>query len=95
MTTWQAHWHSLLRARAIEAQAYVVAAAQGGEHLSMAGEKRYTYGHSLIVGPWGEIMNEVNEVGPDFIVQSLKRTTIDKVRKQIPMQNHRKLPNEK
>ena len=89
VTTGQAHWHSLLRARAIEAQAYVVAAAQGGEHISKNNEKRYTYGHTLIVDPWGEILSEVLDKG--FIVQELSKKTIEKVRKQIPMKNHRRL----
>ncbi len=87
--TGQAHWHTLLRARAIEAQAYVVAAAQGGEHSSKTNEKRYTYGHSLIIDPWGQILSE----GADqsFVVQELTKKSIEKVRKQIPMKNHRRL----
>ncbi len=54
MPTGEAHWHVLLRARAIENGAFVFAAAQGGTHES----KRQTYGHSLIVDPWGEILAE-------------------------------------
>jgi nitrilase len=52
--TGEAHWHTLLRARAIENYAYVVAPAQGGAH---AGGRR-TYGHTMVVGPWGEILAE-------------------------------------
>ena len=52
MPTGQAHWHTLLRARAIETQCFVVAAAQCGNH----NEKRSSYGHSLVVGPWGEVI---------------------------------------
>ena len=53
-TTGKAHWHVLLRARAIENGAFVIAPAQGGTHAN----GRKTYGHSLIVGPWGEILAE-------------------------------------
>ncbi len=91
VTTGQAHWHTLLRARAIESQAFVAAAAQGGEHASKSGEKRHTFGHSLIVGPWGEIISEVTDKGPQFKVQLLKRERIEQVRKQIPMRMHRKV----
>jgi len=50
--TGKAHWHTLLRARAIETQCFVVAAAQRGTH----NDKRSSYGHSLVVGPWGEVI---------------------------------------
>ncbi len=91
VTTGRAHWHNLLKARAIEAQAYVVAAAQGGRHLSSSGEKRYTYGHSMIIEPWGEIVKEVLDDGQKYIVHTLKKSVIEKVRAQIPMRNHRRL----
>jgi predicted amidohydrolase len=55
--TGEAHWHVLIRARAIETGAFVLAAAQGGQHES----GRVTYGHSLIVSPWGEILAEAGE----------------------------------
>ncbi|RYD87469.1 MAG: carbon-nitrogen hydrolase family protein, partial [Sphingomonadales bacterium] len=58
--TGEAHWHVLLRSRAIENGAFVFAAAQGGTHES----KRLTYGHSLIVDPWGEIIAEANGIEP-------------------------------
>ncbi len=88
VTTGEAHWHSLIRARAIEAQAYVVAAAQGGEHLSKSGDKRHTYGHSLMVGPWGEILAEGSD--QKAIIQTFSKEKISRVRKQIPMQSHRR-----
>lgn len=83
--TGQAHWEILLRARAIESQCYVLAAAQGGLH----GPKRETYGHSMIVDPWGKILKEAT-VDHDVIAATLFRTEIEKVRTQIPMRNHRK-----
>ena len=55
--TGKAHWHTLLRARAIENGCFVIAAAQCGEHQ----DGRATYGHSLIVSPWGEILAEAGE----------------------------------
>jgi len=54
--TGQAHWHVLLRARAIETGAFLLAAAQWGRHKATRGKERETYGHSLAVGPWGEVM---------------------------------------
>src|ERR1700760_3675057 len=53
--TGKAHWSTLLRARAIETQSYVVAAAQVGQH----NEKRASYGHSIVVGPWGDVLAEL------------------------------------
>ncbi|MCV2892534.1 carbon-nitrogen hydrolase family protein [Lentibacter sp. XHP0401] len=55
-TTGQAHWHALLRARAIENGAYVIAPAQTGTHYEKDGKERRTYGHSLAVSPWGEVL---------------------------------------
>lgn len=86
--TGQAHWEILVRARAIESQCFVVAAAQGGEHVSSSGEKRHTFGHSMIVGPWGEKLMELggeNRVG----ISQLDKSSIEKVRRQIPMREHR------
>ena len=55
-TTGQAHWHALLRARAIENGAYILAPAQTGLHYTKDGKERRTYGHSLVVSPWGEVL---------------------------------------
>jgi deaminated glutathione amidase len=94
--TGQAHWEVLVRARAIENQCYVVAAAQGGEHLSASGEKRYTYGHSLVVNPWGEVVLELSDgsLSPPSAEKvqgsvTLEKSALEKVRRQIPMANHR------
>ncbi len=90
--TGRAHWHVLLRARAIESQAFVVAAAQGGVHKGRAGSSRSTYGHSLVVEPWGEIIAEVTDaVKPQALVVNLKAERLESVRRQIPMKAHRRL----
>lgn len=87
--TGEAHWLTLVRARAIEAQAYVAAPAQSGEHKS-GDQLRQTYGHSLVVDPWGRVMAELpHEEG--LAIVELSKETILKVRRQIPMQGHRRL----
>ena len=83
--TGMAHWHILLRARAIEAGLFVVAAAQVGHHE----DGRTTYGHSLVVDPWGEILLDMGEErGVGFADIDLKR--ISEVRSRIPALNHRR-----
>lgn len=86
-----AHWHVLLRARAIECQAYVVAAAQCGRHVNAQGMVRETFGHSLMVGPWGEVINDAGGKGEFLMVEDLTRERLNKVRTQIPMAKHRRL----
>ncbi len=78
-TTGRAHWHVLLRARAIENGAFVIAPAQCGQHS----EKRWTFGHSLIIDPWGEILAEAAEE-PCFITAKIDTTEVGKRRQQIP-----------
>lgn len=83
--TGQAHWHILLRARAIEAGLFVVAAAQVGHHE----DGRRTYGHSLVVDPWGEVLLDMgNDQGVGFAQIDLAR--IAEVRSRIPALNHRR-----
>jgi predicted amidohydrolase len=83
--TGRAHWHVLLRARAIEAGLFVVAAAQAGHHE----DGRNTFGHSLVVDPWGEILLDMGEeTGVGFAEIDLKR--ISDVRSRIPALNHRR-----
>ena len=83
--TGKAHWHVLLRARAIEAGLFVVAAAQVGHHE----DGRNTFGHSLVVDPWGEILLDMGEEpGVAFADIDLKR--ISDVRSRIPALNHRR-----
>jgi deaminated glutathione amidase len=83
--TGQAHWHVLLRARAIEAGLFVVAAAQVGRHE----DGRATYGHSLVIDPWGDVLLDMgDEPGVGFADIDLKR--ISDVRSRIPALNHRR-----
>jgi predicted amidohydrolase len=83
--TGQAHWHVLLRARAIEAGLFVVAAAQVGSHE----DGRRTFGHSLVVDPWGEVLLDMGtDKGVGFAEIDLKR--ISEVRSRIPALNHRR-----
>lgn len=88
--TGMAHWHVLLRARAIESQAYVIAPAQAGEHKSETGSRK-TFGHSLVVDPWGEVICDIAETGPKVEICELKRERLDWVRRQIPQAGHRRL----
>ena len=88
--TGAAHWHVLQRARAIEASAFVVAAAQVGEHE----DGRRTYGHSLVVDPWGEVLLDMGgeEAGLGFADVNLER--VAEVRKQVPsLANRRPIPD--
>jgi predicted amidohydrolase len=83
--TGKAHWHVLLRARAIEAGLFVVAAAQGGRHE----DGRDTYGHSLVIDPWGEVVLDAGEQGGvHFADIDLGR--IAEVRSRVPALSHRK-----
>ena len=85
-TTGQAHWELLLRARAVENQCYVLAAAQGGTHLN----GRRTWGHSLIVDPWGEVLDVLPE-GEGFVIAEVDPARIAQVRAQLPALQHRRL----
>jgi predicted amidohydrolase len=89
--TGQAHWDSLIRARAIESQCYVLAAAQAGTHRSFRSDmSRDTYGNSLVIGPWGQVLQQkVDGVG--LIYAELNKSEIALVREQIPMKSHRRL----
>jgi predicted amidohydrolase len=83
--TGSAHWEVLLRARAIENQCYVIAAAQGGRHEN----GRRTFGHSLIVDPWGEIVAMLPE-GEGVVAGELRPERIAEVRTQLPALTHRR-----
>ncbi len=84
--TGQAHWHTMIRARAIESQCFIVVAAQSGSHKGL----RETFGHSMIVGPWGDVLAESTDADrvKRFV---LDHSLIKKVRLQIPMKDHRRL----
>lgn len=94
--TGQAHWETLLRARAIESQAYVLAPAQVGTHQSVKTEyqkrnlTRQTYGHTLAIDPWGQVINCLAS-GIGCLDINIDTDLIQSVRKQIPMQSHRRL----
>ncbi|KAL9049702.1 MAG: hypothetical protein Q9162_007074 [Coniocarpon cinnabarinum] len=83
VSTGRAHWHTLLRARAIETQTYVLAAAQVGQHNG----KRASYGHSLVVGPWGDIKAELSgdDNGPEIALADIDLDELSKVRRQMPL----------
>ncbi|MEP6657702.1 MAG: carbon-nitrogen hydrolase family protein, partial [Betaproteobacteria bacterium] len=83
-TTGAAHWQLLLRARAVENQCYVLAAAQGGLHPN----RRRTYGHSMLIDPWGEIVVELEE-GPGVVVGDVERARLGHVRSELPALAHR------
>lgn len=86
VTTGRAHWHALLRARAIETQCYVLAAAQSGEH----GNGRVSYGHSVIYDPWGELSAELPE-GEGVIVAPIDLRRVAEVRRSMPVVQHKRL----
>jgi deaminated glutathione amidase len=83
--TGKQHWELLVRARAVENQCYVLAAAQGGEHVS----GRRTWGHSMIVDPWGVVLATV-EAGEGIAVAQLDPARIAQVRAQLPALYHRR-----
>jgi predicted amidohydrolase len=83
--TGAAHWHVLMRARAIEAGAFVVAAAQSGRHE----DGRETFGHSLVVGPWGEILLDMGE-GEGVGFAEIDLAEVEKVRARLPALRHRR-----
>lgn len=78
-TTGAMHWHPLLRARAIETQSYVIAPAQHGQHS----KHRASYGHSLIVDPWGAIIAEL-AAGDGYVIAEIDPQNVNKVRQEIP-----------
>lgn len=89
--TGEAHWEVLLRARAIESQCYVVASAQAGHHVSTRGVgHRDTYGHSLIIEPWGTVVAHLDQPKQQTSVYSLSKAKIHQTREQIPMSQHRR-----
>ncbi|XP_039136156.1 deaminated glutathione amidase, chloroplastic/cytosolic-like isoform X3 [Dioscorea cayenensis subsp. rotundata] len=86
--TGEAHWEILLRARAIETQCYVVAAAQAGKH----NEKRESYGDSLIIDPWGRIIARLpDRLSTGIAIADIDFSNIDSVRTRMPIANHQKL----
>ena len=88
-TTGRAHWELLLRARAVENQCYVLAAAQGGTHAN----GRRTWGHSMVVDPWGEVLAvcEAGDEGEGLALAQIDPARIAQVRAQLPALGHRRL----
>ncbi|MEJ6652523.1 MAG: carbon-nitrogen hydrolase family protein [OM182 bacterium] len=84
--TGAAHWEPLLRARAIENQCYIVAAAQGGRHS----ETRETWGHSMIIDPWGVVLDCVN-TGEGIAIADIDLARIDDIRLRMPIAQQRRL----
>jgi deaminated glutathione amidase len=85
-TTGKAHWETLLKARAVENQCYVLAAAQGGKHEN----GRRTWGHSILIDPWGEIIG-VREEGAGVVAGEIDPARIASVRQSLPAYRHRVL----
>jgi len=83
--TGKAHWHVLMRARAIEAGAFVISAAQTGRHA----DGRETYGHSLVIDPWGEVLLDMGET-PGVAVVEIDPARLAEVRGRIPVIDHRR-----
>lgn len=85
--TGEAHWHALIRARAIENQVWMVAAAQGGQNSP----RRRTYGHSLIVDPWGAVLAEKQAEGSGWVKADLDPDRLAEIRQRMPVWGHRRL----
>lgn len=86
LQTGKDHWHVLLRARAIESQCWLIAAGQWGRHP----QNRATYGHSMIIDPWGTIVAEASD-RTGVVVADVDRDYLDKVRRSVPCLRHRRL----
>jgi nitrilase len=85
-TTGEAHWEVLLRARAIENQCFVVAANQGGVH----NQTRETFGHSMIVDPWGKVLDRLT-VGEGVAIADINLKQMNRIRQDMPITSHRRL----
>jgi deaminated glutathione amidase len=86
-TTGKAHWEVLLRARAIETGCFVFAPAQWGEHGAIDGPRRRTYGHSMIIDPWGQVLADGGE-GEGVVCATIELSRIDDARRKMPALKH-------
>ncbi|XP_030285972.1 deaminated glutathione amidase [Sparus aurata] len=86
VATGAAHWEVLLRARAIENQCFVLAAAQVGQHH----EKRQSYGHALAVDPWGEVLGDCGGEKPGMVLVEIDLEKFSSIRRNMPVQQHRR-----
>jgi nitrilase len=83
--TGRAHWQPLLQARAIEQQCYILAANQWGQH----DDKRTTYGHSMVISPWGEVLDQVTE-GEGIACADIDLSELEKIRREMPVIHHKR-----
>ncbi len=86
--TGAAHWHVLMRARAIETGCFVLAPAQTGFHPEQQGKGRRTYGHSLAVAPWGEVIADAGDEGPGVTFAEIDLAQVEKARGRVPSLTH-------
>ena len=86
-TTGRDHWHVLLQARAIECQSYVIAPAQYGQHQH---RNRQSYGHAMVVDPWGKILVECSTDVDDFAVVDIDPSEVERIRSQLPSLENRR-----
>lgn len=91
--TGEAHWHILNQARAIDNQCYVISAAQVGQHDETG--KRFSYGHTLVVDPWGTIVAESTLDGEDLITADIDLSKLETIRQNMPLWEQRKELEEK
>lgn len=89
LQTGKDHWEVLLRARAIETQSWIAAAGCTGAHREPDGQARYTYGHSLLVDPWGHVVAKASD-GLGWAVATIDRTLTQKIRTDMPVFEHRR-----
>lgn len=91
--TGQAHWEILLRARAIENQCYVFGVNQCGQHPSeTGGSPRRTWGHSMIISPWGEVLTSLGEQ-PGICSAEIDLDKLNEIRRQMPLSSHKRITN--
>jgi nitrilase len=87
LQTGKDHWEPLIRARAIETQTYFAASASSGS-VDRGGRQHWTYGHSMIVDPWGLVVAQASD-GPGVIVHDFDRARVEQVRRSIPLASQR------
>lgn len=87
-TTGAAHWQVLLRARAIETGCYVLAPGQAGHHEHTRGRPRQSYGHSMAIAPWGEVIAQAETDGEEIVFVDIDTSEVDKARHRVPALVH-------
>jgi predicted amidohydrolase len=89
LATGKDHWEVMIRSRAIETQCWFAAPATWGKHLEGKGEARFTYGHSMIVDPWGHVTAKVSD-GVGWVTARIDHKVTERVRRDMPVLEHRK-----